>query len=124
MNMRLRTSYTALLLVLASGLLAQTPRESLVLLTDRGHYISGESIQYRAFYQGPAEMEKAEWSKVLYVELILPNGTPLVQGKVPIDTGGVKGTLLIPEGISSGTYYLRSANQDHIIARCCLGQDL
>jgi hypothetical protein len=108
MNMKLKISYAALLLVLTTGLLAQTPRENLILLTDRGHYISGESIYYRAFYQGPAGSEKAEWSKVLYVELIMPNGTALAQGKVPIDTGGVRGRLLIPEGISSGSYYLKA----------------
>jgi len=108
MNMKLKTNYTALLLLLATGLLAQAPRENLILLTDRGHYISGESIYYRAYYQGPAGSEQAEWSKVLYVELIMPNGTSLAQGKVPIDTGGVRGSLQIPEGISSGSYYLKA----------------
>jgi len=100
--------YTALLLVLTSGLLAQPHRENLLVLSDRGHYISGETIQYRAFYQGPSESASAEWSKVLYVELIMPNGTALVQGKIPIDSGVVSGTLLIPEAISSGTYYLKA----------------
>ncbi len=97
-----------MLMVLATGLQAQEHKESLILLTDRAHYISGETILYRAFYQGPAESARAEWSKVLYVELILPNGTALVQGKIPIDTGAVHGTLQIPEGISSGTYYLKT----------------
>jgi len=100
--------YAAMLLVLATGVLAQPHQESLVLLTDRGYYISGETIHYRAFYQGPADSEQVEWSKVLYVELIMPNGTALVQGKVPIDTGGISGSLLIPEGISSGTHYLKA----------------
>jgi len=108
MNMKLKTNHTVLLLLLASGLLAQAPRENLILLTDRGHYISGESIYYRAFYQGPDGSEKAAWSKVLYVELIMPNGTALAQGKVPIDTGGIRGSLSIPEGISSGSYYLKA----------------
>jgi hypothetical protein len=105
--MRSKTIYTAMLLVLTSGLMAQTHQERLVLLTDRGHYISGETLHYRAFYKGP-EGSEAEWSKVLYVELIMPNGTALVQGKVPIDSGRVAGTMLIPEGISSGTYYLKA----------------
>jgi len=108
MDMKLKINYSALLLLMATGLLAQAPREKLILLTDRGHYISGESIFYRAFYQGPDGSDKAAWSKVLYVELIMPNGTALAQGKVPIDTAGVRGSLLIPEGISSGTYYLKA----------------
>jgi len=97
-----------MLLVLATGLLAQPHRENLLVVSDRGHYISGESIQYRAYYKGPSESAQTEWSKVLYVELIMPNGTALVQGKIPIDTGVVSGKLLIPEGISSGTYYLKA----------------
>ena len=97
-----------MLLVLATGLLAQPHQESLILLSDRGHYISGETIHYRAFYKGPADTKSAEWSKVLYVELIMPNGTALEQGKVPIDSGGISGTILIPEGISSGTHYLKA----------------
>ena len=80
-----------MLLVLATGLLAQNHRESVLLLTDRGHYISGESIQYRVFYWGPAE-SKGRMEQVLYVELITPNGAALVQGKIPIDTGVVKGS--------------------------------
>lgn len=106
--MKIKALYTALLLFLATGLQAQAPQESLILLTDRGHYISGETIHYRAFYKGPADSKQADWSKVLYVELITPNGSALVQGKVPVDTGGVSGTILIPEGISSGTHYLKA----------------
>ncbi|MCK4747467.1 MAG: hypothetical protein KAT15_10540, partial [Bacteroidales bacterium] len=71
-------------------------------------YISGEIISYRAFYREPAQSSKAIWSRVLYVELIMPNGTALEQGKVPIDSGGISGTILIPEGISSGTHYLKA----------------
>ena len=97
-----------MLLVLATGLLAQSHKESLVLLTDRGHYMSGETIYYRAFYKGPSDSKPAEWSKVLYVELIMPNGTALTQGKISIDTVGISGTILIPEGISSGTHYLKA----------------
>ncbi len=42
-------------MLLGFGLLlgAQNRQESLLLLTDRGHYISGETIHYRAFYRKP-----------------------------------------------------------------------
>ena len=95
--------------MLGLGLLlgAQVQHEGLVLLTDRGHYISGETINYKAFYRRPAESSDAAWSRVLYVELILPNGTPLVQSKVLLDTS-TSGSLRIPEGLSSGSYYLKA----------------
>jgi len=106
--MRYRTLYTALLLGLGVLLDAQIQKEELAVLTDRGHYISGETIRYRAFYKPPDAEQTGEWSRVLYVELIQPNGTTLVQGKVRIDTLGAAGSLVIPEGLSSGTYYLKA----------------
>lgn len=106
--MRYRSICTALLLGLGLLLGAQVQQEGLVLLTDRGHYISGETINYRAFYQKPAESIDVAWSQVLYVELILPNGTPLTQSKVSLDANGASGTMSIPEGLSSGSYYLKA----------------
>lgn len=87
---------------------AQVQQEGLVVLTDRGHYISGETIRYRAFYRKPAASAEDEWSRILYVELILPNGEPLSQSKVIIDDGEGTGSLSIPEEVSSGTYYLKA----------------
>lgn len=106
--MRNRILFTTVLLGLGLLLGAQVQKEGLVLLADRGHYISGEIIRYRAFYRGPASVETVQWSSILYVELILPNGTPLVQGKVMLDTSGAIGTVVIPEDLSSGTYYLKA----------------
>ncbi len=106
--MRYNTIITIVLLGFELLLGAQDRQEGLLLLTDRGHYISGETINYRAFYMEPGESGQSSWSKILYVELILPNGTPLAQGKVSIDTAGAIGSIAIPEGLSSGTYYLKS----------------
>ena len=105
---RYRALYTLLLLGLGVLLDAQIRKEELAVLTDRGHYITGETIRYRAFYRPPDAELAGEWSRVLYVELIQPNGTTLVQGKVRIDTLGAAGSLVIPEGLSSGTYYLKA----------------
>ncbi|MEA3460357.1 MAG: hypothetical protein U9R49_00670, partial [Bacteroidota bacterium] len=99
---------TAVLLGLGLLAGAQVRQEGLLLLTDRGYYISGETIHYRAFYRKPAESIEQEWSRVLYVELILPNGTPLMQSKLMIDVTGVRGSMHIPEGLSSGSYYLKA----------------
>jgi hypothetical protein len=106
--MKYRTLYTALLLGLGVLLDAQIQREELLVLTDRAHYITGETIRYRAFYRPPDTGLTGEWSRVLYVELIQPNGTTLVQGKVAMDTLGASGSLVIPEGLYSGTYYLKA----------------
>ena len=106
--MKNRILFSAVLLGLGLLAGAQVRQEGLLLLTDRGYYISGETIHYRAFYRKPAESIDTEWSRILYVELIVPNGTPLVQSKLEIDVSGVRGSMLIPEGLSSGTYYLKA----------------
>jgi len=107
-DMKYRRICTVLLLGLGFLLGAQVQQEGLVLLTDRGHYISDEIINYKAFYQEPATGNDAVWSRVLYVELVLPNGSVLVQSKLDLDASGASGTILIPEGLSSGTYYLKA----------------
>ena len=63
--MKNRTLATITLLVLAFVLVAQPRKENLLLLTDRGHYMSGESIRYRAFYKKPTESVGVDWSRVL-----------------------------------------------------------
>ncbi|MCD4709917.1 MAG: hypothetical protein K8R52_03665 [Bacteroidales bacterium] len=105
--MRYRTICTSLLLGIAIVITAQPRQENLLLLTDRGHYMSGETIEHRVFYRKPAGSGEADWSRVLYVELITPNGTPLVQSKISLDAAGAAGRIKIPEGLSSGTYYLK-----------------
>jgi len=107
-DMKVHTTFTMMFLLLASGLFAQSKREGLLLLTDRGHYISGETIFYKALYRGPGEVGSENWSKILYVELVMPNGSSLDQHKIILDPQGGKGKLNIPEGISSGTYYLKA----------------
>ncbi len=106
--MRYRTIITSFLLGYGLLLGAQVKNEGLVLLTDRGHYISGETISYRALYRKPEGSGAEGLSRVLYVELIMPGGTPLVQGKVLLDDHGATGTIDIPENLSSGTYYLKA----------------
>ena len=106
--MKTQAILTGLLIWVSTLLTAQIEQERLMLLTDRGHYISGEIIQYSALYIGPGEGETGAWSKVLYVELVLPNGSSLGQQKVTLDRLGAKGIIGIPEGLSSGTYYLKA----------------
>jgi len=103
-----RILFTLLLLVAGTVLETLAQQEDLVLVTDRGHYISGELIHFRAFYRAPDESGDETWSSVLYVELVLPNGSSLVQSKVGMDSSGGSGILRIPEGLSSGTYYLKA----------------
>jgi hypothetical protein len=96
-----------------TGIRSAEEMERFLVVTDRGHYITGEQILFRAFNPGigslgPAVTPFSNWSRILYVELVTPEGTSLGKSKIPIGPDGGSGRMAIPEGISSGTYYLRA----------------
>lgn len=88
--------------------LPETSGEKLVLYSDRDIYGSGELIHYSATYKGPDAFQKGSWSSVLYVELISWDGSKQASSKVLIQDNIASGTLMIPESIPSGVFYLRS----------------
>jgi len=77
------------------------------ILTDRSLYMAGEDIRFSLFYWGPDGLEKPNWSKVFYAELISPGGTAYSRTKIKIDSAGSGGRLEIPGDLPSGTYFLR-----------------
>lgn len=85
------------------GLTEQVPgMETFLVITDRGDYISGEHVFFRAYNLGQSV------SKILYVELVNPDGSSLVKTKIPMGNSGGQGRIVIPQSISSGTYYLKT----------------
>jgi hypothetical protein len=80
------------------------PKEAFRLFTDRNMYIIGEAIRFSAV----DAVEKDSAEKVLYVEMITPEGTRITGGKYPIDKGLTHGCIEIPEDLLSGYYYIRA----------------
>ena len=80
--------------------------ERFILNTDRNIYAVGERILFRAFNTSHPEIQKENWSKVLYIELIKPNGTPVKQAKYPLTQYGAYGYLEIPGDLLTGNYYV------------------
>ncbi len=83
-------------------------REKFCLFTDRMLYASGEPVLFRVFNQSNSLLKKNSWSKVIYVEVINQNNVPVAQGKYQLNPSGGSGALLIPDSVSSGSYYLRA----------------
>ena len=83
-------------------------KENFLLVTDRSHFISGETMQFKAFRRGPSLEIPTDWSTILYIELITSNGASLVQSKISLEPWGGYGSVTIPTSISSGTYYLKA----------------
>ena len=82
--------------------------ERVSLFSDRTLYIAGENILFSAFVQNGNEKENSEISRVLYCEIIAPEGSKIAENKYVIDNSFSSGHLLIPNDITSGTYYLRA----------------
>ena len=81
------------------------PVEKVGLLTDRSLFIAGEQVQFSAAILSSFQNEE---SKVLYVELITPNGKSIEGDKFLIVNHAAQGCLAIPEDAVTGYYYLRA----------------
>lgn len=80
--------------------------ERFYLQTDRYIYTVGERILFRAFNTSHPEIQKENWSKVLYIELIKPDGTSVKKAKFPLTKDGAYGYLEVPENLLAGNYYV------------------
>ena len=82
--------------------------EKVALFSDRETYVVNEDILFSAFNLSLPELRKSDWSNVLYVELISPDGDPISRGKYVFSRDGATGALRIPSGALTGNYYLRA----------------
>jgi hypothetical protein len=82
--------------------------ETVALFTDRNLYISGESILFSAFLNYANEFSAALRSRVLYCELITPQGSRIAGGKFIIENNHSAGSMQIPVDLISGNYLLRA----------------
>jgi hypothetical protein len=112
-----RIIYKILLLLFAvvgpivmNGQQSQTiqPGERVVLFCDRTLYITGEQILFSAFLQTGEITNNAESSRVLYCELITPDGNQIAGNKFLFEDSYASGYLKISDDIITGTYYLRA----------------
>jgi hypothetical protein len=82
--------------------------EKVALFTDRSIYISGEQIHFFAsiFYIEGSDPESQ--SKVIYCELITPDGNKIAENKSFVSESSAEGCIDIPSEQISGVYYLRA----------------
>lgn len=82
--------------------------EKTTLLTDREIYSVNENILFSAFNVSSSALRNANWSNILYVELVSPDGETFVRRKFNYGKDGTSGALRIPNSILTGNYYLRA----------------
>jgi hypothetical protein len=108
-------AYYFLLLTLISvstGVKSQDARagilgESLQVCTDRTLYISGEKILFSALILNE-DRHAPGYSRILYGELITPDGDRITGGKFPVENSFSQGCIQIPAEAITGIYYLKS----------------
>ena len=82
--------------------------ERVELFTDRTLYIAGEQILLSAFLQSGTGSSQTDLSRVLYYELITPDGNKLTGNKYIIRSSCAFGYLAIPNDVVTGIYFLRA----------------
>lgn len=86
-------------------------KENIIIVSDKTLYVTNEVLNYKASYLCNRNLEDRQWSRVLYVELVNENGSPVVQDKVKLGLDGAANEMLIPRNINSGVYYLKAYTQ-------------
>lgn len=82
--------------------------EKVILITDRNFYVCGEDILFSATILINGTKSQDDFSKVLYLEIITPDGESISGAKHLIKNGYSNGSITIPTNIPSGNYYLRA----------------
>jgi hypothetical protein len=80
----------------------------LEVFTDRNLYVAGEPVLISAVLKGKESEQTVIDEKVLYCELIAPDGSRITGAKFPLEKRIGQGCLRIPEETITGNYYLKS----------------
>ncbi len=86
---------------------ADAAGERVQACTDRTLYVCGEKVCFTAIIAGNGGTVAKELSKVLYCELITPDGNKILGRKFPLQHNVGQGCVTIPEETVSGIYFLR-----------------
>lgn len=77
------------------------------LCTDRALYIAGEKVFFLAFLSS-FDQKQPELSKILYAEIVSPDGKSVTRSKFALLNSAADGCLAIPKDIITGVYYLKA----------------
>ena len=89
--------------------LSNFPQEKIHLQTDRGIYMSGETLWFRAHLVDALMLKQANASRYVYVELVNPLGNLVERVKIrPDSLGCFYGHIPLGEDLPEGNYSLRA----------------
>ena len=82
-------------------------QEKVYLHLDNNGYFPGETIWFKAYVVNAGTLLPTDMSKVLYVELLTPEGEVFQRKKYPIKNGRTWGEIKLEDLIHSGYYEIR-----------------
>ena len=86
----------------------QYTQEKVYLHLDNNGYFPGETIWFKAYVMGAATLLPTDMSKVLYLELLTPEGEVVQRKKYPVINGRTCGDLQLKDIIHTGYYEVRA----------------
>ena len=84
------------------------PQEKVYLHFDNAGYFMGETMWFKAYVMNSTTLEATDMSRVLYVELLTPEGRILTSQKLKIEDGQAHGHLPLTEVLHAGFYEVRA----------------
>ena len=91
-----------------AGNLTFIPGDNVLLQTDRSIYLTGEQVHFLATVWNGEDLNKPVQSKVLYCEIITPDGDKIAGDKFLINQSSVGACINIPDNLLTGYYYIRA----------------
>ena len=84
------------------------PQERVYVHFDNTSYFKGENIYYKANVVRDGNFKPTNLSKILYVELVSPNGWVVETHKHFLKNGGADGAFLLKDTLNAGFYEVRA----------------
>ncbi len=86
----------------------QYPPEKVYILTDKPHYAAGENLWFKGWLVNGADHFPNSPSKLVYVELVAPDSTVVLQQTLRVVDGTLNGDFYLPHELMAGSYDLRA----------------
>ena len=84
------------------------PREEIFVQSDREEYIAGEEFWFDVYLIDRQSAKPSTRSKIVYIELLNPENTPVAQKRIKIEYGNGPGQFTLPDTLTTGNYTLRA----------------
>ena len=87
---------------------ADAVQEKLFVHTDKSAYTAGELMWFKVYNVDGANHKPIDLSKIVYIEVLDKNQSPVLQAKVGMKDGMGNGSIFLPVSLTTGNFMLRA----------------